>query len=211
MNALFKHLNFVAVYLDDILIFSKTPEEHLQHLEAVLEILKTQNLFCKLKKCELYKLELRFVGQIVSSQGIRPDPAKISAVKDWPAPHNLHELRKFLGFTNYFRKLLQGYSQRTAPLTNLTKKNVPYEWTETCQESFEQLKTDLTSAPLLASPDPDKPYELIADACGTGIGAVLLQDQKPIAFESRKFNDAEKNYTVTEQELLAIIHSLLTW
>ena len=211
MNSLFKHLPFVAVYLDDILIFSKTPQEHLQHIETVLQVLKEQSLFCKLKKCEFNKPELRFVGHIVGAKGIRPDPEKISAVTDWPSPHNLHELRKFLGFTNYFRKFLQGYSQRTAPMTNLLRKNVPYEWTQACEESFKQLKADLTSAPVLASPDTTQPYELIADACGTGIGAVLMQNEKPIAYESRKFNSAEKNYTVTEQELLAIIHALLTW
>ena len=151
MNSLFKHLPFVAVYLDDILMFSRTPEQHLQHVEAVLQILKEQNLYCKLKKCEFNKPELRFVGHIVGAKGIRPDPAKLTAVTNWPVPHNMHELRKFLGFTNYFRKFLQGYSQRTAPLTNLTRKNVPYEWTEQCQTNFEQLKSDLTSAPVLVS------------------------------------------------------------
>ena len=211
MNSLFKHLPFVAVYLDDILIFSKTAEEHLDHLKQVLQIIKQESLFCKLKKCEFNQTELKFVGHIVGAKGIRPDPEKLSAVTGWPAPHNIHELRKFLGFTNYFRKFLQGYSQRTAPLTNLLRKNVAYEWTKICQESFDQLKIDLTSAPVLVSPDTTQSYELIADACGTGIGSVLLQNEKPIAFESRKFNPAEQNYTVTEQELLAIIHSLMTW
>ena len=211
MNHLFKQLPFVAVYLDDILIFSKTAEEHLEHLRQVLQILKDNRFFCKLKKCEFNQTELRFVGHIVGAKGIRPDPDKLSAVTDWPAPHNIPELRKFLGFTNYFRKFLQGYSQRTAALTNLLRKNVAYEWTQKCQDSFMQLKTDLTSAPVLVSPDISQPYELIADACGTGIGAVLMQNAQPIAFESRKFNPAEQNYTVTEQELLAIIHGLITW
>ena len=96
--------------------------------------------------------------------------------RDWPAPHNVHELRIFLGFTNYFRKFLQGYSQRTGPLTKLMRKNVAYEWDKTCQDSFEQLKRDLTSAPVVC-PDPTQPYELIADACRTGIGAVLMQHE----------------------------------
>ena len=211
MNSLFKHLPFVAVYLDDILIFSRTPEQHLQHIETVLGVLREQKLFCKLKKCDFNKPELKFVGHIVGAKGVKPDPEKVSAVSDWPSPHNLHELRKFLGFTNYFRKFLQGYSQRTAPLTNLLRKNVPYEWTEVCEDSFKQLKADLTSAPVLASPDTTQPFEVIADACGTGIGAVLMQNERPLAYESRKFNAAEQNYTVTEQELLAVIHALLTW
>ena len=168
----------MVVYLHDILIFSNNPEEHLQHLEQVLKLLQKQKLYCKLKKCEFNKPELRFVGHIVGADGIRPDPDKIAAVKDWPTPHDIHELRQFLGFTNYFRKFLQTYSQRTAPLTHLLRKNVPYEWTNICHESFEQLKQDLTSAPILSSPDTTQDYELIADACGTGIGAVLIAEWK---------------------------------
>ena len=211
MNHLFKQLPFVAVYLDDNLIFSKIAEEHLEHLRQVLQTIKENQLFCKLKKREFNQTELRFVGHIVGAKGIRPDPEKLSAVTDWHAPHNIPELRKFLGFTNYFRNFLQGYSQRTAALTNLLCKNVAYEWTQMCQDSFTQLKIDLTSALVLISPDTTQPYELIADACGTGIGAVLIQNAQPIAFESRKFNCAEQHYTVTEQELLAIIHGLVTW
>ena len=149
MNTLFKHLPFVAVYLDEILNFSKTAEEHLHHIKTVLQILQENKLYCKLKKYEFNKTELRFVGHIVGAKGIRVDPEKISAVTDWPAPHHVHELRKFLGFTNYFRKFLQGYSQRTGPLTKLLRKNAAYEWDKTCQDSFEQLKRDLTSAPIL--------------------------------------------------------------
>ena len=121
MNSLFKHLPFVVVYLDDILIFSKTQAEQLQHVETELQIFQEQNLFCKLKKCKFNKPKLRFVGHIVGANGIKPDPAKLATIADWPAPHDLHELRKFLGFTNYSRKFLQAYSQRTAPLTNLLR------------------------------------------------------------------------------------------
>ena len=153
MNSLFKHLPFVAVYLDDILIFSKIADEHLQHIKTVLEILKSEKLYCKLKKCEFNQTKLKFVGNLVGAKGVKPDPAKIAAITDWPAPHNQHELRKFLGFTNYFRKFLQGYSQRTAPLTNLLRKNKAYEWDQICQENFDQLKADLTSAPILVTPD----------------------------------------------------------
>ena len=211
MNELFQHLDFVAVYLDDILIFSNSPEEHLKHLDTVLRILKEQQLYCKLKKCEFCKPELRFVGDIVSGSGVQPDPAKVAAVKDWPAPHNVHELRKFLGFTNYFRKFLQGYSQRTKPLTALLKKDAAYTWTPECEDHFNALKVDLTTAPVLSAPDTNAPYEIVADACGTGIGAVLMQNEKPLSYESRKYNPAEQNYTVTEQELLALVNALKTW
>ncbi len=113
MNTLFKHLRFVVVYLDDILIFSDNEQQHLQHLEQVLRVMEKQKLYCKLKKCEFSLPELRFVGHVVGADGVRPAPDKIAAVTGWPTPHNIHELRQVLGFTNYFRKFLQGYSQRT--------------------------------------------------------------------------------------------------
>ncbi len=211
MNKLFQHLDFVAVYMDDILIFSNSPEEHLKQLDTVLRILKEQELYCKLKKCEFCKPELRFVGHIVSGSGVQPDPAKLAAVTDWPAPHNVHKLRKFLGFTNYVRKFLQGYSQRTKPLTALLKKDAAYTWTPECKDHFNALKVDLTTAPVLSAPDTNAPYEVVADACGTGIGAVLMQNENPLGYESRRYNSAVQNYIVTEQELLALVHALKTW
>ena len=116
MNSLFKHLPFVVVYLDDILIFSKNQAEHLQHAETVLQILKEQNLFCKLKKCEFNKPELRFVGHIVGANGIKPDLAKIATIADWPAPHNLHELRKFLGIYKLFQEVPPSIQPKNRPI-----------------------------------------------------------------------------------------------
>ena len=212
MNKMFGHLHtFCVVYLDDILIFSKTPEEHEQHLETILQILEREGLYAKLKKCDFNKSELLYLGHIIGSDGIKVDPAKIACIKDWPKPANVHDLRSFLGLANYFRRFVMAYSIRTAPLTKLTGKNVKWDWTPECQMAFDGLKWDLTHSPVLISPDIAKPFEVVTDACGTGLGAVLLQDNRPVAFESRKFIPAEQRYTTTEQELLASVHAMTIW
>jgi hypothetical protein len=212
MNELYKHHvgQFILVYLDDILIFSRTREEHLVHLDKALEILRKHKFYARLHKCKFLCEELEYLGHIVGHGGIKPDPRKVKIVEDWPVPKNLHE-RQFLGLANYFRKYMQGYSTVVAPLTSLTKKSNAWHWTPACQAAYEKVKALLTNAPLLVHPDPDKPYEVICDASLEGIGAVLLQDGRPIAYESRKLIPAERNYTTTEQELLAVVHALNVW
>ena len=140
--------------------------------------------------------------------GIKPDPRKVKIVQQWPDPKNLHELRQFLGLANYFRKYLQGYSTVVASLTGLTRQDVTWQWGDEQRQAFLKVKEMLTNAPLLVHPDPTKPYEVICDASLEGLGAVLLQEGKPIAYDSRKLTSAEKNYTTTEQELLAVVHAL---
>ena len=212
MNRMFAAMRkYVVVYLDDILIFSESPEEHAKHLDAVLSLLEENNFYAKLTKCEFNQPEVKYLGHIVGRDGIKLDSQKLAAVQEWPAPNNIHQLRCFLGLTNYFRKFVQGYAARAKPLTGLLKKTARYIWTEHCQQAFDGLKKDLTTAPVLKSPNPNDPFEVIADACGTGIGAVLMQEGRPCAFESRGYNDAEANYTVTEQEQLAVVHAMKAW
>ena len=213
MNDIFRPYlgKFVLVYLDDILIFSKTPEEHIEHVRKVMEVLRHNRFYVKAKKCTFMKEELLYLGHIIGEDGIRPDPAKVAAIKEWAIPKDKHQLRSFLGFGNYFRKFIQGYSKLVAPLTRLTGDKVSFEWTPPCQEAFDGVKWNLTHAPTLALADSSKPYELIADASGFALGAVLLQEGRPIAFESRKVNSAEQNYFATEQECLAVVHALRTW
>ena len=205
--------DFVVVYLDDILVFSKTAAEHMVHLRAVLAALRKHKLYAKLSKCEFNKSQLKFLGHIVSSSGIKVDTDKIAAIEKWPVPKNLSELRSFLGLANYFRKFVQGYSKLVAPLTELTKSTVPWpaEWPDACNDAFEQVKWNLTHAPILAIPDVTQPFEVICDASGYGLGAVLMQNGRPCAFESKKMLPAERNYTATEQEMLAVIHALKIW
>jgi hypothetical protein len=213
MNGIFQPYlrDFVVVYLDDILVYSKTEADHQQHLRLVLEKLRERKFYACLQKCEFAKPEIKFLGHIVGAEGIKVNPAKIAAVNGRPQPTNVHQVRSFLGLANYFRRFIQGYAKLAAPLTDLIKAVNPFRWTTQCQESFEGIKWALTHAPVLASPDESKEYEVVSDASGIGLGAVLLQNGKPIAYESRKLSGAETWYTTGEQELLEVMHALQTW
>ncbi len=204
---------FVAIYLDDILIYSKTQEEHIEHLRKVLTLLREHKLYAKLSKCEFLKPELRFLGHIVSKDGLKVDPSKVAVVKNWQVPRTVKDLRAFLGLANYFRKYVQGYSSLVAPLTGLMKqdKNSVDDWGPAQQAAFDGVKDMLTSAPVLALPDPAQPFEIVSDASVNGTGAVLLQNGRVCAYTSKKFSPAERNYTTTEQELLGVVHALQEW
>ena len=212
MDEIFRtHADHISVYMDDLLVFSKNHHDHIQHLRSVLSLLRKHRLYAKPKKCEWLKPELAFLGHIIGADGIKVDPGKIAVVKAHPVPKTLTELRQFLGLTNYFRKFIQGYAQRVLPLLALLKKDAPFTWTEERQHAFEQLKLDLTTAPVLAMPDFSKPWELVSDACKKSIGAVLLQQGRPVAFCARSLQPAELNYHTTDQELLGCIYALQQW
>jgi hypothetical protein len=213
MNKVFApHLGkFVLVYLDDIMVYSKSVEEHAVHLRQVLELLRQHKFLAKLSKCDFCRKEVKFLGHIVSEEGLRVDPKKVSAVQDWPVPLGVPQLRSFLGLANYFRKFIQAYSTIVTPLTSLTASKVPWEWDAKCQKAFEEVKTALTKAPVLALPDPSKPYTIIADASIHGTGGILLQGDRVVAYLSHKFDTAQRNYHTTDQECLGIIHALQEW
>ena len=200
--------DYVLVFVDDILIFSKSAEDHQRHLRTVFELLRKEKLQIKPSKCVWGQTELPYLGFIVGREGIKPDPKKVEAVTTWPTPTSVKDIQQFLGLTNFFRKFILGYANLAAPLTELTKKKVTWKWSSECEESFQDLKAKLTAAPVLAIPDPAAPFELITDSCGYGIGAVLMQNHRPVAFYSRKMTDPEKNYVNHEQELLAAIVAL---
>jgi hypothetical protein len=201
MNRIFApHLyKFVVVYLDDILVFSKSPEEHVEHLRTVLDLLRQHKFYAKKEKCSFNQPEVKFLGHIVGRDGLKVDPKKVDTVTKWPTPKNATEVRQFLGLTNYFRKFIKDYSTLAAPLNDLTKKDTNFQETfkEVHLRSFEALKEALTTAPVLILPDFTKPFELISDASLLGTGAVLLQEGRVVAYTSRKFSSAEKNYTTT--------------
>ncbi len=203
--------DFVLVYLDDIMVFSKTPEEHVQHLRKVLSLLRQNKFQAKLPKCDFNKAELKFLGHIVGREGIKVDPRKVQAVKEWPEPTGPSPLRSFLGLANFFRRFIQGYSSLVAPLTALTSAKTPWNWTDQCRRAFEGVKRALTQAPVLILPDLGKPFEVYSDASIHGTGAVLLQDQKAVAYSSHRFTPAERNYTTTDQEALGVINALREW
>ncbi|KAJ9515258.1 hypothetical protein QJQ45_002388 [Haematococcus lacustris] len=190
---------------------AKNKAEHLKHLEIVFRILKEHELYAKLKKCEFEKSELKFLGHLVGVNGIRPDPAKIQSIKDWPPLNDVAAIRSFVGLATYFRMFIQGFAKLVEPLTNLTKKDVTWCWDDKCEEAFQGVKHALSNAPVLSLPDFNKEFQVLCDASVTGIGAVLMQDKHPIAYESRRLLPAEVNYTTGEQELLAVVHALKTW
>ena len=206
---------FVIVYLDDISIYSKTKEKHLKHLRTILETLRKHKLYAKDTKCELIKQCVEYTGHFISEKGITVNPRKINTICNWPASTNISEVRSFLGLASYYRKFVKGFSAIASPLTALLHKDKPYNWKTSEQKSFEELKQQLTSAPVLLLPDPDKPFTLTTDASDFAIGAVLSQDQgkgeQPVAYKSRKLSPAEQNYPVHEKELLAIVHAIKLW
>jgi hypothetical protein len=208
--------SFTCVYLDDILVFSKSVEEHTKHLKMVLDRLREYKLYAKLSKCSFFQKEVHFLGHVVRAGEIAMDPAKIQSVQNWPAPKDVHQLRSFLGLANYFRRFIKSFAHITAPLNELTHKEVQFNWSEQHDAAFNQVKVALTTAPCLALPDfeaarTDKPFVVTTDASDFGIGAILTQDNKPVAFESRKLTSFERTWTTTEKEMLGIIHALTTW
>jgi 8-oxo-dGTP pyrophosphatase MutT (NUDIX family) len=213
MNRIFQpYLNkFVLVYLDDILVYSKTPAEHVEHLSTVLETLRTHRLFAKATKCEFNRFEVPFLGHIVGRDGLRVDPKKVSVITEWSTPKDQRELRSFLGLANYFRRFIAGYSSLAQPLTDLTGHHARWTWSDQHTSAFDSIKAALANPPVLAMPDFARPFEIISDASLLGTGAVLLQEGRPLAYTSKKFGTAEKNYTTGEQELLGVITALKEW
>ena len=204
------NLEVCLVYLDDIILFSTTPEEHLLRLVQVLERLKDTNLKLKPSKCRLFQKEVSFLGHIVSGRGIATDPEKVRLVKEWPVPTNLKQVRGFLGLTGYYRKFVKDYAKIAAPLNFLTRKNATFKWTDECQRAFNQLKDILSSPPILAMPNDEGTFVLDTDACEWSIGSVLSQVQqgqeRVIAYAGRILSRNEVNYCITRKELLAIVH-----
>jgi len=210
------HLDdFVIVFLDDILIFSKTLQEHQKHVRKVLELLRENKLYAKMSKCEFFKEEISFLGHVVNSEGVSMEKEKVRATQDWPTPTTVTGVRAFLGLAGYYRRFVKGFSRIASPLTSLLQNDVPFHWTDTHQQSFDSLKQSISSAPVLIIPDESLPYVVNTDASGFAVGATLSQDQgkglQPIAFLSHKMNQHEKNYPVHEQELLAVVVALKEW
>ena len=206
---------FVVVFLDDILIFSRTWKEHLEHVRTVLSSLRQHQLFCKPSKSLFGATETLYLGHIITGHSIAPDPKKLEAVKDWPVPKSVRDVRCFLGFTNFFRRFIPRYADLARHLDEITGKHARFSWNEDRQSSFESLKSALLDPPVLNLADTSHPFELHTDASDWAIGAVLLQgeelEQHPVAYASRKLTAAERNYTIAERETLAVIFALRTW
>ncbi|CAA7021303.1 unnamed protein product [Microthlaspi erraticum] len=202
---------FVIVFIDDILVYSKTKEEHKEHLRKVLERLRSQKLYAKFSKCRFWKREIGFLGHRVSEQGVSVDPEKIAAIQDWPQPTNATEVRSFLGLAGYYRKFVKDFSIMAKPLTRLTGKGVPFVWSEEIECAFAELKEALTKAPILTLPEPGKPYVVYTDASRIGLGCVLMQEEKVIAYASRQLRKHEENYPTHDLEMAAVVFALKIW
>ncbi|CAI7875223.1 unnamed protein product [Closterium sp. NIES-53] len=205
----------VIVYLDDILIFSNTREQHLRDIDAVFKRLQENRLITKGSKCEFFKQELEFLGHVISRDGIKIDPAKIKTIQEWKPPTNITELQSFLGFVNYVQRFIPYMAGITGMLTDLLHKDMNFVWGEEADAAFQELKIFLVSPPVLRIADQSRPFEVVTDASDFAIGAVLLQDfgngLQPIAYESRKLQAAERNYSIHDKEMLAIIHAFKLW
>ena len=200
---------FVVVYIDDIMIYSKTFEEHIEHLEKVFQRLVEANLMVKFKKCKFCLQNIEFLGHIVGRDGLQVDPKKVEKMKKLPAPKNLKEVRGIMGLLGYYRKFVPNFSKIAKPINQLLKKEEEFKWTNKQQEALNILKKKMIEAPILGYPDNTKEYILMTDASGKGLGAVLSQKDEQnrevvIAYASKSLNKAEQNYPITEQECLAI-------
>ncbi|GJT79274.1 putative nucleotidyltransferase, ribonuclease H [Tanacetum coccineum] len=202
---------FVIVFIDDILIYSRNEKEHEEHLKTILELLKKEELYAKFSKCEFWINTVKFLGHVIDSSGIHVDPAKIEAVKNRASPTTPSEIRQFLGLTGYYRRFIEGFSKIAKPMTELTQKNQKFDWGEEQEEAFQLLKQKLCAAPILALPEGSDDFVVYCDASIKGLGAVLMQRMKVIAYASRQLKIHEKNYTTHDLELGAVVFALKIW
>nr|ABA93015.2 retrotransposon protein, putative, Ty3-gypsy subclass [Oryza sativa Japonica Group] len=213
MNKVFMEYldNFVVVFIDDILIYSRTKEEHEEHLRLALEKLREHQLYAKFSKCEFWLSEVKFLGHVISAGGVAVDHSNVESVTNWKQPKTISEIRSFLGLAGYYRRFIENFSKIAKPMTRLLQKDVKYKWSEECEQSFQELKNRLISAPILILPDPKKDFQVYCDVSKLGLGCVLMQDGKVVAYASRQLRPHEKNYPTPDLELAAVVHALKIW
>ncbi|KAJ9537587.1 hypothetical protein OSB04_030320 [Centaurea solstitialis] len=202
---------FVIVFIDDILVYSKSEADHMKHLREMLETLRKERLYAKFSKCEFWLRQVQFLGHTISYDGVSVDPSKVEAVKNWEQPKNVSEIRSFLGLAGYYRRFIRDFSKIAVPLTSLTRKDVKFEWGEAQENAFQALKSCLTNAPVLALPEGSDDLVVYSDASKLGLGCVLMQQGKVIAYASRQLKDCEKNYPTHDLELAAVVFALKLW
>jgi hypothetical protein len=213
MNKVFMEYidKFVVVFIDDILVFSRNEEEHEEHLTMVLQKLREHQLYAKFSKCDFWLTEVSFLGHIITDGGIAMDPSKVQDVLNWNPPKNVPEIRSFLGLAGYYRRFIEGFSKIVKPLTSLLEKGKEFKWDDKCQACFEELKKKLTTAPILIMPDIHKGFDVYCDASRQGLGCVLMQEGKVVAYASGQLRKHEHNYPTHHLELAAIVHTLKIW
>src|ERR1700677_3166518 len=216
MDNILVYMDNILVYMDDILVFTKDLEEHQQILNEVLKWLKENDLFLKPQKCFFEQKEVKFLGLIISEEGIRMDLKKVEGVQNWPRPKKVKEVQVFLGFANFYSRFVKDFAKIATPLNRLTRKDQEWKWGEDEELAFNDLKECFTSEPILHYPDLSKPLRVEADSSGFATGGVLSvleDDQKwyPCAFISKSLNEVERNYEIYDREMLSIMRCLEDW
>ncbi|XP_061998945.1 uncharacterized protein LOC133716243 [Rosa rugosa] len=202
---------FVVVFVDDILIYSRSSDEHEKHLRIVLQTLRENKLFAKFEKCDFWQKEVKFLGHVVSKDGVSVDPSKVEAVMSWSRPTTVTEIRSFLGLAGYYRRFIEGFSSIASALTKLTRKDSQFIWTDECEKAFNELKTRLTTAPVLTIPTSGGGLVIYSDASHQGLGCVLMQNGGVVAYGSRQLKVHERNYPTHDLELAAVVFALKIW
>ncbi|XP_073024398.1 uncharacterized protein [Primulina eburnea] len=212
MNRVFKPFldQFIVVFIDDILVYSPDEASHEEHLHLALQILRENKLYAKFSKCEFWLRSMSFLGHVISRTGVSVDPRKVEAITEWPRPKNATDIRSFLGLAGYYRKFVEGFSSIAVPLTKLTQKNSKFTWSEDCEKSFQTLKEKLASTPVLILPAENKDFTIYSDASKDGLGCVLMQEGRVIAYASRQLKPHEQNYPTHDLELAASLKYLFT-
>ena len=210
MNRVFRPYldQFIIVFIDDILIYSKSEEEHEEHVRIALQTLRDHRLYAKFSKCEFWQKEVKFLGHVISQDGISIYSSKTDAMSNWIRPTNASEVRSLLGLAGYYRRFVEGFSKIASPLMALTRKDSKFVWTDKHERAILELKERLTSAPILTIPKSGEQYTIYSDASYQGLGCVLMQDSKVIACGSRQLKSHELNYPTHDLELAAIVFAL---
>ena len=213
MNSITYDIPQCVVYIDDLLLFSHSWDDHLQQLKKLFSKLADANLVINLNKCDFVKTSVQYLGYEVGHGQVAPPKAKVQAILDFPTPRNKKEVQRYLGMIGYYRRFILNFSGITAPLTDLLRKGVKFFWSDECNAAFSNTRLILANYPVLRAPDFDKPFTLAVDASQVGVGSVLLQEDEgsilhPVCYFSKKLNKAQRNYSVIEKELLALILSL---
>jgi hypothetical protein len=212
MNEVFRTMlrKFVLVFFDDILVYSKDWNSHMIHLDEVLQTLEEHGLVANRKKCLFAQPSVDYLGHVINRRGVAVDPSKIESVMKWPTPKNVKGVRGFLGLTGYYRKFIKDYGKVARPLTDLTKKDA-FHWNAEAQKAFEMLKEKLTTAPVLALPDFSQEFTIECDASGVGIGAILMQNKRPVAYFSKALGVRNMTKSAYEKELMAVVLAIQHW
>ena len=202
---------FLVVFVDDILIYSQSEEEHEDHLRVILQLLRDDHLYAKFSKCEFWLTEVGFLGHVVLASGVSVDPEKVEAVMSWERPKSVFEIRSFLGLAGYYRRFIGDFSRLVAPITRLTRKEVKFEWNDLCEKAFQTLKRRFTSASILIVPERGKMYTVFCDALKDELGCVLMQSGRVVTYGFRQLKNHEQNYPTHDMELAAIVFALKIW